>query len=79
MVAARSGEHELRAPPDGSGECLVRGGVARVQCEHHLGNGVELGAAVRYARLGDATTRTIAAEFEDNDALSLILRVGYRF
>lgn len=44
-----------------------------------VGNGLELTGAVRYTRLGDATTRSFGAEFEDNDAVSLGLRVGYRF
>jgi hypothetical protein len=44
-----------------------------------VGNGLELTGGVRYTRLGDATTRTFGAEFEDNSAVSLGLRVGYRF
>lgn len=44
-----------------------------------VGNGVELSSGVRYTRLGDATTRTFGAEFEDNSAVSVGLRVGYRF
>lgn len=44
-----------------------------------VGNGVELSGGVRYTRLGDATTRTFGAEFEGNDAVSVGLRVGYRF
>ena len=60
------------SPTDGQVALIVGGSYA-------LGNRIELGAAVRYARLGDATTQTIGAEFEDNDATSLVLRVGYRF
>ncbi len=44
-----------------------------------VGNGLELSGGVRYTRLGDATTRTFGAEFEDNEAVSVGLRVGYRF
>ncbi|MBP1804335.1 OmpP1/FadL family transporter [Rubellimicrobium aerolatum] len=40
---------------------------------------IEVGGGIRYTRLGDTTTRGIGAEFEDNDALSLGLRVGVRF
>ncbi|TNC71981.1 outer membrane protein transport protein [Rubellimicrobium roseum] len=40
---------------------------------------LELGGGIRYTRLGDASTRRIGAEFEDNDALSLGLRAAYRF
>jgi long-chain fatty acid transport protein len=40
---------------------------------------VEVTGAVRYTRLGDATTQRIGASFEDNDALTVGVRVGYRF
>ena len=44
-----------------------------------LNENIELTGAVRYTRLGDVTTRSIGAEFEDNDALTAGLRVGFRF
>ena len=44
-----------------------------------LTDNLEVSGAVRYTRLGDATTRSIGAVFEDNDAVTLGLRVGYRF
>lgn len=40
---------------------------------------IEVTGGVRYVRLGDATTNTILAEFEDNDAVALGLSVAYRF
>lgn len=39
----------------------------------------ELSGGVRYARLGDATTRGFGARFEGNDAVSVGIRAGYRF
>ena len=39
---------------------------------------LEIGGGIRYTQLGDASTRRIGAEFEDNDALSLGLRAAYR-
>jgi outer membrane scaffolding protein for murein synthesis (MipA/OmpV family) len=44
-----------------------------------LNDNIELTGGLRYTRLGDVTTRNIGAEFKDNDALSLGLRVGFRF
>ena len=44
-----------------------------------LNENIELTGAVRYTRLGDVTTRSIGASFEDNDALTAGLRVGFRF
>jgi long-subunit fatty acid transport protein len=40
---------------------------------------LEVSGGVRFARLGDVSTRLIGAEFEDNTAVSVGLRVGYRF
>lgn len=60
------------SPTDGQFAVIVGG-------TYLAGNGVELSSGVRYAWLGDATTQAIGAEFEDNDALSLALRVAYRF
>jgi long-subunit fatty acid transport protein len=39
----------------------------------------EITAGVRYIDLGDATTQTIGARFEDNDALAFGLRLTQRF
>jgi long-subunit fatty acid transport protein len=44
-----------------------------------LNESIELTGGLRYTRLGEATTRGLGAVFEDNDAVSLGLRVGYRF
>ncbi len=43
-----------------------------------VGHSVELSGGVRYTRLADATTRTLGAAFEGNNAVSVGLRVGYR-
>lgn len=43
-----------------------------------LDSGVEISGGVRYVNIGDATT-TIGAEFEDNSAIGLGLKVGYNF
>ena len=40
---------------------------------------VEVGAGLRYTRLGGGTSRFFGAEFDDNDAVSAGLRIGYRF
>lgn len=40
---------------------------------------VELGAGLRYTRLGGGTTRFFGADFDDNHAISAGLRIGYRF
>lgn len=40
---------------------------------------VEVGVGLRYTRLGSGTTRFFGAEFDDNDAISAGLRIGYRF
>lgn len=39
----------------------------------------EITAGVRYIRLGDATTQNVGAEFTDNDAVAVGLRVTQRF
>ena len=44
-----------------------------------LDNGVEVSAGVRYADLGDATTSIIGAEFEDNSAIGIGMKVAYNF
>ncbi len=46
---------------------------------YNLNNGVEVSGGVRYAKLGDATTSIIGAEFEDNSALAVGLKVAYNF
>jgi long-chain fatty acid transport protein len=40
---------------------------------------VEVGLGLRYTRLGGGTSRFFGAEFDDNDAISAGLRIGYRF
>lgn len=39
----------------------------------------EIGLGLRYVRLGDATTRSIGAKFEDNEVLGVGLRLTQRF
>ena len=39
----------------------------------------EVTGGIRYIRVGDARTRNIFADFEDNDALAVGFRVGYKF
>jgi long-subunit fatty acid transport protein len=46
---------------------------------YQLTESLEVGGGIRFARLGDVSTRRIGAEFEDSTAVSLGLRVGYRF
>lgn len=43
-----------------------------------LDSGVEISGGVRYANIGDATT-TIGAEFEDNSAVGVGMKVAYNF
>lgn len=60
------------APYDGQFGAQLAGTYA-------AGNGVEISGGVRYTWLGEAETVGIAAEFADNSAVSVGLRVGYRF
>lgn len=46
---------------------------------YDVAENLELTGVVRYTKLGDVTTRGIGSEFEGSDALTLGLRVGYRF
>jgi long-chain fatty acid transport protein len=60
------------SPPDGQLGLQLAASYA-------VTDNVEVGAGLRYTRLGDSTTRFFGAEFEDNHAISAGLRVGVRF
>lgn len=60
------------SPFDGQLAVLLAG-------SYQVTDNLEIGGGVRFARLGDESTRLIGAEFEDNSAVSVGLRVGYRF
>lgn len=44
-----------------------------------LGTGVELTGGVRYIMAGDTTTETIGAEFADNSAVAVGIKIAYTF
>lgn len=44
-----------------------------------MDNGIELTGGVRYVMAGDATTETIGAEFADNSAVAIGLKVAYTY
>jgi long-chain fatty acid transport protein len=46
---------------------------------YYVSDALEVTGAVRYTRLGDSTTERVGAVFEGNDALTVGVRVGYRF
>lgn len=46
---------------------------------YYVNDAIELTGALRYIRFDDTTTERVGAVFEDKDALTLGLRVGYRF
>ena len=60
------------SPTDGYTSIAVGG-------TYTMGNGVELTGGVRYVMVGDATTQTIAAEFADNSAVAIGLKVAYTY
>lgn len=60
------------SPTDGQLALLLAG-------SYQVTKSLEVGGGVRFARLGDVSTRLIGAEFEDNEAVSVGVRVGYRF
>jgi len=60
------------SPTDGNISISVGG-------TYNMGNGLEVTGGVRYVKLGDATTETIGAEFADNSAIGVGLKVGYSF
>ncbi len=51
----------------------------QLAASYQVTDALEIGGGIRYTRLGDVDTRGIGADFVDNDAVSLGLRVGYRF
>jgi long-chain fatty acid transport protein len=51
----------------------------QIATSYALTESVEVGAGVRFTRLGGGTTRYIGADFEDNHAISAGFRIGYRF
>ncbi len=79
---ATSGDFDANDPESGVSNLSPTDGQLGFQIAgtYDVGNGIELSGGVRYTRLGDATTRApVSAEFEDNDALSVGVQVGYRF
>lgn len=46
---------------------------------YDLGNGLELSGGVRYVKLGDATTELVGAEFDNNSAIGVGIKIGYTF
>lgn len=60
------------SPTDGYTSIAVGG-------TYTMGNGVELTGGVRYVMVGDATTNTIGAEFADNSAVAIGLKVAYTY
>ncbi|EYD73572.1 Outer membrane transporter, OMPP1/FadL/TodX family [Rubellimicrobium mesophilum DSM 19309] len=51
----------------------------QIAANYAVTDNVELGVGVRYTRLGGGTTRLFGAEFDDNDAITAGMRIGYRF
>ncbi|EPX86069.1 hypothetical protein ruthe_00877 [Rubellimicrobium thermophilum DSM 16684] len=46
---------------------------------YYVSDALEVTGAVRYTRLGDSSTEQVGAVFEGNDALTVGMRIGYRF
>ena len=78
---ATGSDFDPTVPGSGVSNLAPTNGQLGVQlaATYALNDNIELTGGLRYTRLGDATTRGIGAEFEDNDAVSLGLRVGFRF
>lgn len=70
--AAQGGTSSNLTPTDGYTSVSVGG-------TYTMGNGVELTGGVRYVMVGDATTETIDAEFADNSAVAIGLKVAYTY
>jgi long-chain fatty acid transport protein len=51
----------------------------QIAASYALTENVEVGAGVRFTRLGGGTTRYIGADFDDGDAISAGFKIGYRF
>jgi long-chain fatty acid transport protein len=51
----------------------------QLAANYAVAENVEVGVGVRYTRLGGGTTRFFGADFDDNDAITAGLRIGYRF
>ncbi|WP_210529818.1 OmpP1/FadL family transporter [Rubellimicrobium arenae] len=51
----------------------------QLAASYRVTDSIEVGGGIRYTRLGDANTRGFGAEFEDNDAVSVGVRVGFHF
>lgn len=60
------------SPYDGQLAVLLAG-------SYEVSDSLEIGGGIRFAKLGDVSTRNIGAEFEDNSAVSVGVRIGYRF
>lgn len=69
---AQGGLASNLAPTDGN-MSIGLGGT------YTLANGVELTGGVRYVMPGDATTETIGADFSNNSAIAVGLKVAYTF
>ena len=68
---AQGGLAQNLAPTDGNVSFALGGAYT-------LENGVEVSGGIRYVMIGDATT-TINAEFEDNHAIAVGMKIGYNF
>lgn len=69
---AQGGTVSNLSPTDGYTSISVGG-------TYTLSNGVELTGGVRYIMAGDAVTETIGAEFADNSAVAIGLKVAYTY
>ena len=70
--AAQGGTSSNLSPTDGYTSVSVGG-------TYTMANGVELTGGMRYIMAGDATTETIGAEFADNSAVAVGLKVAYTY
>ncbi len=67
----QGGDSGNLAPTDGNVSLSVGGAYT-------LDN-MEISGGIRYVRIGDATTATAGAQFNDNSAIALGLKVGFNF
>lgn len=70
--AAQGGEASNLAPTDGNFSIGLG-------ATYNTGNGIELTGGVRYVMAGDATTELLGADFSDNSAIAVGLKVAYTF
>jgi long-subunit fatty acid transport protein len=78
---ATASDFDPTVPGSGASNLAPSSGQLGIQlaATYAINENIELTGGLRYTRLGDVTTRGIGAEFTDNDAVSLGLRVGFRF